>query len=95
MTARIKDANGWFEVKKNPISKVGVFPYRGSEIGAPDPQKIYMVLRPPSELGSKKTMDSFKLMPLVDNHTMIGDKGIQSGYIAFEVGAADNLDFGG
>ncbi|MDE9567464.1 DUF2213 domain-containing protein, partial [Xenorhabdus bovienii] len=38
--------NGWLEVKDNPISKVGVFDYMGSEIGAPNPGDLYRVYRP-------------------------------------------------
>ena len=72
MSARIEDTNGWYEVKNNPLSKVGVFQYLGSEIGAPDPQRIYNVYRPASELSSKACLDSFKLLPLVDDHTMLG-----------------------
>ena len=36
-TARRYDGNGWFEIAANPLSKVGVFPYTGASIGAPDP----------------------------------------------------------
>lgn len=68
MTARRTDKNGWIEIRKNPISRVGVFPYSGKAIGGPDPNKTYMVFRPPEELGSQATMDSFRLMPLIDDH---------------------------
>ena len=37
MTKQIKDANGFFEISDQPISKVGVFDYWGSEIDAPEP----------------------------------------------------------
>ena len=30
------DANGWFEVRNNPLSKEGVFLYSGSQITLPD-----------------------------------------------------------
>ena len=30
------DANNWFEVKNNPLSKEGVFHYRGAQIRLPD-----------------------------------------------------------
>lgn len=72
-TNRVDDHNGWFEVKGNPISKVGVFPYLGSQIGAPDPSKIYMVYRPAEELAHPETIDSFKLLPWIDDHAMLGD----------------------
>ena len=70
---RINDNNGFFEVKNNPISKVGVFPYSGRSIGGDDPDKIYMVYRPAEELGSAECIESFRLVPLIDDHTMLGD----------------------
>lgn len=73
VSARIADFNGWYEVKNNPLSKVGVFPYLGASIpGAPDPGKRYMVYRPAEELSSPECIDSFRLLPWVDDHTMLG-----------------------
>ena len=74
MTKRNYDSNGWAEIKDNPISKVGVFPYLGSSIGAPDPNKIYMVYRSKEALSSPEAIESFKLVPWVDDHTMLGDR---------------------
>jgi len=72
---RIHDLNGWFEVKSNPLSKVGIYDYSGAQIGAPasDAGKIFRVYRPAEELARAETIDSFKLVPLIDNHTMLGD----------------------
>lgn len=72
-SARQTDDNGWVEIKDNPISKVGVFEYWGRSVSdkfAPD-QKV-RVFRPPEELASPKTIDSFKLIPWIDNHVMLG-----------------------
>lgn len=67
------DLNGYFEVKRNPITKVGVFPYNGFQIpGAPDPEAIYMVLRPVEELSNPEFLESIKLLPWINNHRMIG-----------------------
>ena len=73
-SAREVDTNGWIEIKKNPISKCGVFPYLGSSIPIPglDPQKFYNVYRPAEELSDPETIESFKLLPWVDDHEMIG-----------------------
>ena len=72
-SARESDVNGWAEIKGNPISKVGIFPYSGAQINSDlDPDRIYMVYRPASELNNQKTIDSFKLLPWTDEHTMIG-----------------------
>lgn len=72
-SARTTDVNGYIEIRDNPISKVGVFPYYGRNVSdtfAPDKQ--VMVFRPAEELASPKTIDSFKLIPWIDNHVMLG-----------------------
>ena len=69
------DTNGWFEVKDNPLSLVGVFPYLGRSIDPnADPDKLYNVLRPAEELASPDCVESFKLLPWIDNHTMLGNE---------------------
>jgi hypothetical protein len=79
MTDRKIDINGWYEVKENPLSKVGVFPYTGAmidprgEFGL-DPKKIYNVMRPQEELEDPETIESFKLVPWIDGHVMLGEK---------------------
>ena len=71
MTIPIDD-NGYIPVKNRLLSKVGVFPYLGSSIGATDPNKVYMVYRPETELSNEETINSFKLVPLIDEHEMLG-----------------------
>lgn len=76
-TAREPDTNGWFVVRDNPLSKVGVFEYLGRELpGAPDPDRVYRVLRPAEELSDPACIDSFRLVPLVDEHTWLGADGL-------------------
>lgn len=72
--ARTYDGNGWFEVKANPISKAGIFPYAGRQLGltGPDADRIFNVLRPPEELADPECIESFKLIPWIDDHTMLG-----------------------
>lgn len=99
-SARVEDLNGWFEIKDNPISKVGVFEYYGKQISKElDPNKKYMVLRPASELADADCIDSFKLLPWIDDHAMLGDpaKGLTPaekkgvlGVIGEDVYFADN-----
>ena len=68
-SARKLDSNGWVEIKDNPISKVGVFPYLGKQIDPSlEPDKIYHVYRPAEELSNPETIESFKLLPWVDLH---------------------------
>lgn len=75
-SAKQYDINGYYEIKGNPITKVGVFPYSGEQIGDPslDPEKIYFVYRPENEISNKETIDSFKLIPITDDHAMLGSK---------------------
>lgn len=68
-SSRIPDVNGWFEISDNPLSRSGVFEYLGKNIpGAPDPSKIYRVYRPPEELEDPECVNSFKLLPWIDDH---------------------------
>ena len=85
MTHRIEDFNGWFEVARNPISKAGVFPYLGSSLGEEiikeqnlDPDKVYMVLRPPEELAKPDFLFSCSLLPWINDHEMLGND--ETGY---------------
>lgn len=92
------DHNGYWYISDNPISKVGVFPYLGSQISPElEPDKIYNVLRPAQELCSQQTIDSFKLVPLVDEHEMLGrdftppeEKGIH-GTLGEKIYAKDGI----
>jgi len=83
---RVEDINGWYEIKDNPLSKVGVYPYLGSSIDFDgsmnlDPDAVYSVYRPANELSSPDCIDSFKLIPWVNEHDMLGD---EEGTIAAE-----------
>lgn len=90
---RTRDTNGFMSVSDNPISKIGVYPYLGSEIAGHDlpPEQVFQVYRPAEELARQETIDSFKLLPFLDDHEVIGDNataperaGIQ-GYIGESV----------
>lgn len=70
---RVKDLNGWYEIKENPLTKVGVFPYLGKQIDdSLEPDQIYQVLRPAEELADAETQQSFRLLPWIDDHVMLG-----------------------
>lgn len=76
MSSRVEDVNGYWLIEGNPLTKAGVFQYLGSEIqGAPEPNRVYNVLRPPEELSRQETLNSFNLMPLIDDHTFLGKDG--------------------
>lgn len=71
-SAREHDINGWAEIKGNPISKVGVFPYSGAQIsGDLEPARIYNVFRSETELNNPETIDSFRLLPWTNEHEML------------------------
>lgn len=73
-SARQYDLNGWPEIMGNPITRVGVFPYTGSQISSDlEPDKIYMVYRPEEELNNEETIASFRLLPWTDEHAMLGN----------------------
>lgn len=71
-TARTLDTNGWIEISGNPLSKVGVFDYSGESLGGAakgfDPGKIYKVYRSAEALSDPETIESFKLLPWIDDH---------------------------
>lgn len=75
MDKRVVNEFGWLTVEDNPITKVGVFPYLGSQIGAPEPDRVYMVHRPADELNNPETIESFKLTPFINEHpkTLLGN----------------------
>lgn len=81
-SARMVDTNGWFEIAGNPISKSGVFPYLGKSLRVasgfpqPEPDKLYGVYRPAEELADPACIESFRLIPWVDEHTMLGSEEI-------------------
>lgn len=74
-SARKFNEYGWMTIEGNPISKVGVFPYLGKQIGAPEPDKVYMVYRSAEELSDPETIESFKLTPFINEHpdTLLGN----------------------
>ena len=80
-SARKVDQNGFVSLEKCPISRAGVFPYLGSQIDPAgtdptvEPGKIYMVLRSEEELSKPETLASFRRIPLIEEHEMLGKNG--------------------
>ena len=75
MSKRVVDINGWITIKDNPILKAGIFPYLGSEIGQGEPTRVYKVLRSDEELSKPETIKSFELVPLINEHFVLGELG--------------------
>jgi len=73
------DINGFWEIKDNPLTKEGVFPYLGKQIdpnGARwglDPDRIYWVYRSKKEISDPETLQSFENKPFIDEHVMLGE----------------------
>lgn len=95
------DNNDFWFFNDNPISRVGVFPYLGRQISREyEPDKTYKVYRPAEELFSPETVKSFKLVPLIEDHEMLGadftppeQKGVD-GVVGENVYGKDNVLFG-
>ena len=75
MSKRVVDINGWITIKDNPILKAGIFPYLGSEIGQGESSRVYKVLRSEKELSRPETIKSFELVPLINEHFVLGELG--------------------
>lgn len=92
--------NGYITIEKNPISRVGVFPYLGKSIASDlEPEKVYFVYRPAEELADPEAMASFRMVPLINDHTMLGagftppeDKGVE-GVTGEDIVFEDNILF--
>ena len=83
LSERHYDENGYLFVDRSPILKAGIMEYYGSEL-LPEGQKtvdgvqidlnkIYKVNVSLNEL--KKAKDTFKLLPITDGHTWLGEEG--------------------
>jgi hypothetical protein len=72
ISARNIDQNGFVTIERNPISRAGVFQYSGRSLPGADPAQIYNVYRPAEELASPEALESLKLLPLYDEHEMVG-----------------------
>lgn len=80
MSAREIDKNGFLTIPGNPISKVGVFEYSGAEIGlsGENANRVFKVYRPAEELEDPECIASFRLLPFINDHAMLGseDEGL-------------------
>ena len=92
-SARQFDQNGYMTIEGNPISKEGVFDYLGSQIpGYPgNPNDIVKVYRPGEELARPETIESFKLMPFIDEHNWIGTEGIDAAELPLTGTTGENV----
>ena len=72
--AKVVDTNGYWEIKNNPISKVGVFPYMGRSISDEcEPDKVYYVYRPATTLEQSVDTWDNPPKPFINDHEMLGE----------------------
>lgn len=71
---KVVDENGFITYFDIPISSEGVYDYAGFQIDDNlPPKEVFKVYRPASEVCKKEFVESLQEMPLVDDHTMIGE----------------------
>lgn len=71
---KVVDTNGYWEIKNNPISKVGVFPYMGRSISDEcEPDKVYYVYRPATTLEQSVDTWDNPPKPFINDHEMLGE----------------------
>ena len=76
VSSRATDINGFVTIKRNPISRSGIFQYSGAQIGLDaEPNKVYNVYRPAEEWQNAEALDSVKHVPWIDDHVMLGGVG--------------------
>lgn len=73
------DENGFLKYEDTTFFREGIFDYAGCEIDPQgklglEPKKIYKVYRPKSEVTKKEFVETLNQKPLVDDHTIIGNK---------------------
>ena len=76
--SKIVDDNGFWEYKETLLTREGVFQYSGKQIDQGgrfglNPNKLYNVYRPANEVCSEDFINSLQNLPLVNDHTMIGE----------------------
>ena len=76
--AKKVDDNGFWEYKDTLLTREGVFQYSGRQIDPTGkfglkPNQLYNVYRPAAEVCAKDFIDSLQNIPLVNDHTMIGE----------------------
>lgn len=72
--SKIVDNNSFWEIKHNPISRTGVFPYMGRSISDEcEPNKIYYVYRPAETLAQSVDTWDNPPKPFINDHEMLGE----------------------
>lgn len=72
-SARSQDQNGYLLIKGCPISTFGIFQYGAAQVGIKDgdPNRIVNVFRPESSVNDPEYINSFQVVPLINDHEML------------------------
>ncbi|MEG0207042.1 DUF2213 domain-containing protein [Citrobacter sp.] len=78
-SARETDLNGFMLVRGCPLSREGIYEYSAKQI-SPDfdpenPDRIVKVYRPKEEISDPDAINSFRSVPLIDEHEMLNGIG--------------------
>lgn len=78
-SARTIDNNGFMLAKGCRLSREGIYQYSAGQCGLPgDPSRSVNVYRPKEEVADPDSIQSMRLIPYIDNHTMMS--GINSAF---------------
>ncbi len=74
-SAQQRDTNGFSLIKGCPLSCEGVFQYSAGQVGLPgDPNRIVNVYRPAEAVSDAAAIESFRDLPLVNDHEYLSGK---------------------
>lgn len=92
-TAKSIDNNGFLLVKGCPISSFGIFEYGAGQLGlSGDPMRIVKVYRPEAAVNDPAAIESFKNVPLINDHKMLsGFEGDENATAPEEYGVSGIL----
>lgn len=92
-TARQIDNNGFMTVRGCPLSREGIYEYSAKQIGLDgDPNRIVKVYRPDDAVRDPEAINSFKSVPLINEHEMLnGIGGTHPEYTAPEEKGIDGV----
>lgn len=91
-TARRQDENGYLTVRGCPIASFGIFDYSAGQLGLPgDPNRIVKVFRPESAVSDPGALESFKDVPLINDHAMLSGFQNDSDSVAPEEKGIDGV----
>lgn len=75
-SARKVDSNGFMTVRACPLSREGIYEYSAGQIGLDgDPNRIVKVYRPLDAVNDPEAINSFKSVPLINEHEMLNGIG--------------------